>query len=140
MPRKSTQWAFSRLCAPSEAEVDATLLATSSLPRYLDFIVAVREADGERMWVCEPKGVADTTAYLKAQAARDWCEKVTSGRANGRWDYLFVRDSDFRGIHRVEQRSTFAEFASALLRRLSDEQVIWLSGPAQSDEMAAERE
>lgn len=105
---------------------------------YPDFIVAVKDGSGERMWVCEPKGVADATAYLKAQAARDWCEKVASGRAHGQWDYLFVRDTDFRGLHAVQEKGTFQSFAGALLSKLADEQVVWLSGPVRGDELAAE--
>ena len=105
---------------------------------FPDFVVVVRDAAGERTWVCEPKGNADATAYLKAQAARDWCEKVSSGRTHGRWEYLFVRDTDFRGLHAVTSRDTFSGFADALLTKLAGEQVVWLSGPARPDEMAAE--
>lgn len=106
---------------------------------YPDFIVVTTDVAGDRYWVCEPKGVADATAYLKAQAARDWCEKVSSSRTHGQWDYLFVRDVDFRGLHAVEQKSTFTEFAEGLLARLAEEQVVWLSGPARGDELAAEQ-
>lgn len=105
---------------------------------YPDFIVVAEDAQGERYWVCEPKGNADSTAYLKAQAARDWCEKVTSSRVHGCWDYLFVRDVDFRGLHAVTKKDTFAGFAEALLSKLAEEQVVWLSGPVRGDELAAE--
>lgn len=105
---------------------------------YPDFIVVTKDHGGERYWVCEPKGVADATAYLKAQAARDWCEKVSSSSGRGRWEFLFVRDVDFRGLHAVESKDTFEGFAEALLTKLAAEQVMWLSGPVNESELAAE--
>lgn len=102
---------------------------------FPDFVVRTRD---NHMWVCEPKGNADSTAYLKAQAARDWCSKVSSSKGHGSWDYLFVRDVDFRGLHAVQAKDTFAGFAEALLLKQSEDKVVWLSGPAEADELIAE--
>lgn len=64
----------------------------SNRPRqyYPDFIAVAREKDGrETYWLAETKGEIRPNTALKSEAARLWCEKMSSTKY-GQWRYLFV--------------------------------------------------
>jgi type III restriction enzyme len=64
----------------------------SGRPRqyYPDFIVVAKEATGrEVMWIAETKGEIRSNTALKSEAARMWCEKMSTTKY-GTWRYLFV--------------------------------------------------
>lgn len=65
----------------------------SNRPRqyYPDFIVVSRDKDGrETWWLAETKGEIRPNTALKAEAARLWCEKMSSTRY-GHWRDMFVQ-------------------------------------------------
>ncbi|MFA5786966.1 MAG: DEAD/DEAH box helicase family protein [Actinomycetota bacterium] len=69
----------------------------SNRPRqyYPDFIIAARNKDGrEVMWLAETKGEIRINTALKSEAARLWCEKMSSTKY-GQWRYLFVQQRKF---------------------------------------------
>ncbi len=64
----------------------------SNRPRqyYPDFVVVTKDAEGrEVMWLAETKGEIRSNTFLKSEAARVWCDKM-SGTKFGRWRYLFL--------------------------------------------------
>lgn len=62
---------------------------------YPDFIVAVREPDGnEVMWLAETKGEIRSNTGLKSAAAVAWCEKMSTTQF-GSWRYLFAQQRNF---------------------------------------------
>lgn len=80
---------------------------------YPDFIVAVREKDGqETMWVAETKGEMRTNVELKNIAARLWCEKMSSTKY-GQWRYLFAQQLKLEKAMKMGVL-TFTELASQL--------------------------
>jgi type III restriction enzyme len=57
---------------------------------YPDFLIAARHKDGrEVMWLAETKGEIRPNTTLKSEAARLWCDKMSSTKY-GPWRYLFV--------------------------------------------------
>jgi SOS-response transcriptional repressor LexA len=57
---------------------------------YPDFLIAARDKDGrEVMWLAETKGEIRPNTKLKSEAARLWCDKMSSTKY-GPWRYLFV--------------------------------------------------
>jgi type III restriction enzyme len=62
---------------------------------FPDFIVASRGADGnELFWLAETKGEIRPNTALKSEAAKQWCEKMSS-TGYGTWRYLFVPQRKF---------------------------------------------
>lgn len=57
---------------------------------FPDFIIVSRQWDGcEVMWLAETKGEIRPNTTLKSEAAKMWCEKMSTTRY-GQWRYLFV--------------------------------------------------
>ena len=57
---------------------------------YPDFIVVAKDPDGrEVIWIAETKGEIRANTALKSEAARMWCDKMSSAKY-GTWRYLFV--------------------------------------------------
>ena len=64
---------------------------------FPDFIVVARDSDGrEAMWLAETKGEERPNVKLKSQAARNWCDKMSSTKY-GRWRYLFLQQRMLEG-------------------------------------------
>jgi type III restriction enzyme len=87
---------------------------------YPDFIVAVRGKDGrETHWIAETKGEIRPNTVLKSEAARHWCEKMSTTRY-GQWRYLFL-----------QQRKLEAALATGVksLAELADSLVVTPPGP-----------
>lgn len=88
----------------------------SNRPRqyYPDFIVAARDAGGrEVMWLAETKGEIRPNTALKSEAARLWCEKMSSTRY-GQWRYLFVQQKKLEAALAAGVKS-LAELAESLV-------------------------
>ena len=88
----------------------------SNRPRqyYPDFIIAAQDADGrEVMWLAETKGEIRPNTALKSEAARLWCEKMSSTRY-GQWRYLFVPQRKLEAALGAGVKS-LAELAEALV-------------------------
>lgn len=80
---------------------------------YPDFIVVVRESDGREVtWLAETKGEIRPNTKLKSEAARLWCEKMSSTRY-GPWRYLFVQQRAFEQAGRGAGK-TFAHLVETL--------------------------
>ena len=67
---------------------------------FPDFIVAAREPEGEHWWVIETKGEVHPNTELKSEAARLWCDLMTTSGA-GKWRYLFVQQREFERVLEV---------------------------------------
>jgi type III restriction enzyme len=65
----------------------------SNRPRqyFPDFFVVTRDIEGhEAFWLAETKGEIRPNTALKSEAARLWCEKMSTTRY-GHWKYLFLQ-------------------------------------------------
>ena len=90
----------------------------NGMPRqyYPDFIVQVKEADGRLVWwLAETKGEKHPNTELKAQAARQWCEKMSTTQY-GSWRYQLVEQRPFE-----QALSRGTKTFTALLKVLSGE-------------------
>jgi type III restriction enzyme len=88
----------------------------SNRPRqyYPDFIIAARNKDGrEVMWLAETKGEIRINTALKSEAARLWCEKMSSTKY-GQWQYLFVQQRKLESALAAGVKS-LAELAESLI-------------------------
>ena len=88
----------------------------SSRPRqyYPDFIVVTRDKEGrETFWLAETKGEIRSNTALKSEAARIWCEKISSTRY-GQWRYLFVQQRKLERSLTAGVRS-LAELAESIV-------------------------
>jgi type III restriction enzyme len=96
----------------------------SNRPRqyFPDFIIAARDADGrEVMWLAETKGEVRPNTALKSEAARLWCEKMSTTRY-GQWRYLFVQQKKFEAALAAGVQS-LADLADALVRARPEPQL-----------------
>ena len=96
----------------------------SNRPRqyYPDFIIAACDSDGrEVMWLAETKGEIRSNTALKSEAARLWCEKMSSTKY-GHWRYLFVQQRKFETAL-ASQTRTLSGLAAALVVPRPDRQL-----------------
>jgi type III restriction enzyme len=100
----------------------------SNRPRqyYPDFIVVARDKDGrEVFWLAEPKGEIRPNTALKSEAARLWCEKMSSTRY-GQWRYLFLQQRKLEAALAAGVR-TLAELADAVVQTRPEPQLRLIS-------------
>lgn len=109
----------------------------SNRPRqyYPDFIVVARNADGsETTWLAETKGEIRPNTKLKSQAARQWCEKMSTTKY-GQWRYLFLPQKKLEAALASGVKS-LAEVADAMVRGEAKPQLELIS----LDDVRAKRE
>ena len=77
---------------------------------YPDFIAVTRGEGGRDLfWLAETKGESRANTALKSEAARLWCEKMSSTEY-GQWTYLFVPQREFyRGGNEASRTLTELE-------------------------------
>jgi hypothetical protein len=73
---------------------------------FPDFIIFAR-GDGGRdiTWLAETKGEIRPNTRLKTEAARLWCEKMST-TAFGQWRYLFIKEREFDRARSTAQNLT----------------------------------
>ena len=89
----------------------------SNRPRqyYPDFIIRARDKENhEVLWLAETKGEIRTNTALKSEAARIWCEKMSSTKY-GRWQYLFVQQRKLDTALAANVQ-TFADLGEMLIK------------------------
>jgi type III restriction enzyme len=73
---------------------------------FPDFIIFTRGDDGREVtWLAETKGEIRPNTRLKTEAARLWCEKMSS-TAFGEWRYLFLKEREFDRARSTAQTLT----------------------------------
>jgi len=83
---------------------------------YPDFVVLTSAGGEVTHWVVETKGELWPNTALKAEAARQWCAKMT-GTPFGRWSYVLVREAQL--AHALDAGiKNWATLAATLLEHL----------------------
>jgi hypothetical protein len=84
---------------------------------FPDFIITTGDKEsGEIHWIAETKGEIRPNTPLKSNAARQWCEKMST-TSYGSWKYLFVPQRDF------EKMAAYAATLGQLAKKLQPETV-----------------
>jgi len=90
-----------------------------------DFIVVAKGPDGrEVMWIAETKGEIRANTALKSEAARMWCDKMSSTKY-GAWRYLFVPQRKLQSALAAGV-DTVASLATALVAKPREPQLTLL--------------